>query len=129
MAASRAKERSDAAFNPEEGTVKRAAQWLCLTAAAAALSAGVSQAQNYPVKVVKFVVTYPAGGSSDAMARIIGAPLGEMWGQQVIVDSRPGAAGAIGMDYAAKQPADGYTCLLGNVGPVVANPLLQEVNY
>jgi tripartite-type tricarboxylate transporter receptor subunit TctC len=75
------------------------------------------------------VVTYPAGGSSDAMARIIGAPLGEMWGQQVIVDSRPGAAGAIGMDYAAKQPADGYTFLLGNFGPVVANPLLQKVNY
>jgi tripartite-type tricarboxylate transporter receptor subunit TctC len=63
------------------------------------------------------------------MARIIGAPLGEMWGQQVIVDSRPGAAGAIGMDYAAKQPADGYTFLLGNFGPVVANPLLQKVNY
>jgi tripartite-type tricarboxylate transporter receptor subunit TctC len=88
-----------------------------------------AHAQNYPVKVVRFVVTYPAGGSSDAMARIIGAPLGEMWGQQVIVDSRPGAAGAIGMDYAAKQAPDGYTFLLGNFGPVVANPLLQKVNY
>jgi tripartite-type tricarboxylate transporter receptor subunit TctC len=92
------------------------------------MSASV-QAQNYPAKFVKFVVTYPAGGSSDAMARIIGAPLGDMWGQQVIVDSRPGAAGAIGMEYAAKQPADGYTFLLGNFGPVVANPLLQKVNY
>jgi tripartite-type tricarboxylate transporter receptor subunit TctC len=109
--------------------VKRAAQWLCFAAAAAALSAGVSQAQNYPTKLVKFVVTYPAGGSSDAMARIIGAPLGEMWGQQVLIDSRPGAAGAIGMEYAAKQPADGYTFLLGNFGPVVANPLLQKVGY
>jgi tripartite-type tricarboxylate transporter receptor subunit TctC len=93
------------------------------------MSAGISQAQNYPTKTVKFVVTYPAGGSSDAMARIIGAPLGEMWGQQVLVDSRPGAAGAIGMEYAAKQPADGYTFLLGNFGPVVANPLLQKVSY
>jgi tripartite-type tricarboxylate transporter receptor subunit TctC len=109
--------------------VKRAAQWLVFSAAAAAMSAGVSQAQNYPVKTVRFVVTYPAGGSSDAMARIIGAPLTEMWGQQVIVDSRPGAAGAIGMEYAAKQPPDGYTFLLGNFGPVVANPLLQKVNY
>ena len=90
---------------------------------------GAAHAQNYPVKIVRFVVTYPAGGSSDAMARIIGAPLTEMWGQQVIVDSRPGAAGAIGMEYAAKQPADGYTFLLGNFGPVVANPLLQKVNY
>lgn len=98
-------------------------------AAIAAVCAGAAHAQNYPVKVVRFVVTYPAGGSSDAMARIIGAPLTEMWGQQVIVDSRPGAAGAIGMEYAAKQPADGYTFLLGNFGPVVANPLLQKVNY
>ncbi|MDB5905092.1 MAG: hypothetical protein JWM26_3970, partial [Betaproteobacteria bacterium] len=93
------------------------------------MATGVSQAQNYPTKLVKFVVTYPAGGSSDAMARIIGAPLGELWGQQVLVDSRPGAAGAIGMEYAAKQPADGYTFLLANFGPVVANPLLQKVNY
>ena len=110
--------------------MKHARTWLaCAAAAAAACVSGTVHAQNYPVKVVKFVVTYPAGGSSDAMARIIGAPLGEMWGQQVIVDSRPGAAGAIGMDYAAKQPADGYTFLLGNFGPVVANPLLQKVNY
>ena len=109
--------------------MKHAAKWLACAAAAAGLSAGLSQAQNYPVKTVRFVVTYPAGGSSDAMARIIGAPLTEMWGQQVIVDSRPGAAGAIGMEYAAKQPPDGYTFLLGNFGPVVANPLLQKVNY
>jgi tripartite-type tricarboxylate transporter receptor subunit TctC len=102
---------------------------LLACAAAAAVLCGTAQAQNYPVKTVRFVVTYPAGGSSDAMARIVGAPLTEMWKQQVIVDSRPGAAGAIGMEYAAKQPADGYTFLLGNFGPVVANPLLQKVNY
>jgi tripartite-type tricarboxylate transporter receptor subunit TctC len=102
--------------------------WLA-SAAAAVCVAAPAHAQNYPAKFVKFVVTYPAGGSSDAMARIIGAPLGDIWGQQVIVDSRPGAAGAIGMEYAAKQPADGYTFLLGNFGPVVANPLLQKVNY
>ena len=99
--------------------------------AAAMLAGGTTQAQaqNYPSKVVRFVVTYPAGGSSDAMARIIGARLTDIWGQQVIVESRPGAAGAIGMEYAARQPADGYTFLLGNFGPVVANPLLTKVNY
>lgn len=96
---------------------------------AAAVACGAAQAQNYPNKFVKFVVTYPAGGSSDAMARIIGQRLTEIWGQQVVVESRPGAAGAIGMEYAAKQPADGYTFLLGNFGPVVANPLLTKVNY
>jgi tripartite-type tricarboxylate transporter receptor subunit TctC len=110
--------------------VKHAGKWLACTAAAASVfSASASAQQAYPTKFVRFVVTYPAGGSSDAMARIIGAPLGELWGQQVIVDSRPGAAGAIGMEYAAKQPADGYTFLLGNFGPVVANPLLTKVSY
>jgi tripartite-type tricarboxylate transporter receptor subunit TctC len=110
--------------------VKHAATWLAWAAAAASMFSAAAPAQQaYPTKLVRFVVTYPAGGSSDAMARIIGAPLGELWGQQVIVDSRPGAAGAIGMEYAAKQPPDGYTFLLGNFGPVVANPLLQKVNY
>lgn len=109
--------------------MKHARTRVACAVAAAALCGGVAHAQTYPNKLVRFVVTYPAGGSSDAMARIIGAPLGEMWGQQVIVDSRPGAAGAIGMDYAAKQAPDGYTFLLGNFGPVVANPLLTKVNY
>ncbi|MES2564327.1 MAG: tripartite tricarboxylate transporter substrate binding protein [Pseudomonadota bacterium] len=106
-----------------------AGKWLIVTAAAAGFFFSTAHAQNYPNRLVRFVVTYPAGGSSDAMARIIGAPLGELWGQQVLIEQKPGAAGAIGMEYAAKQPADGYTFLLGNFGPVVANPLLTKVNY
>jgi tripartite-type tricarboxylate transporter receptor subunit TctC len=91
--------------------------------------AGAGIAQNYPAKLVRFVVTYPPGGSSDVMARIIGAQLSEYWGQQVIVESRPGADGSIGTEYAARQPADGYTFLLANFGPIVAKPLLTKVNY
>jgi len=102
---------------------------LFIGAAVAAALAGVVQAQSYPTKIVRFVVTYPGGGSSDVMARIIGQKLTDAWGQQCLVESKPGAAGAIGMEYAAKQPPDGYTMLLGNFGPVVANPLLQKVNY
>ena len=97
--------------------------------AVTALTSGVVQAQAYPSKPVRFVVTYPAGGSSDAMARIIGTKLTEYWGQQVLVDSRPGAAGAVGMEYASKQAPDGYTFLLGNFGPVTANPLMTRVKY
>jgi len=88
-----------------------------------------AQAQTYPNKFVKFIVTYPPGGSSDVMARIIGQKLTEYWGQLVIVESKPGADGSIGMEYASKQPADGYTFLLGNFGPVVAKPLLAKVSY
>jgi tripartite-type tricarboxylate transporter receptor subunit TctC len=104
-------------------------RWFGAAAVATALTCGVAQAQNYPAKTVRFVVTYPAGGSSDAMARIIGVKLTEYWRQQVLVESRPGAAGAVGMEYAAKQPADGYTFLLGNFGPVTANPLMNPVKY
>jgi tripartite-type tricarboxylate transporter receptor subunit TctC len=102
----------------------------CVFLAAAAVICGAAHAQPaYPVKPVRFIVTYPPGGSSDVMARIIGKQLTEYWGQQVLVDSRPGADGAIGMEYASKQPADGYTFLLGNFGPVVAKPLLDNVSY
>jgi tripartite-type tricarboxylate transporter receptor subunit TctC len=97
--------------------------------AVSALASAAVQAQAYPSKPVRFVVTYPAGGSSDVMARIIGKKLTELWGQNVLVESRPGAAGAVGMEYAAKQAPDGYTFLLGNFGPVLANPLLNKVNY
>jgi tripartite-type tricarboxylate transporter receptor subunit TctC len=86
-------------------------------------------AQPYPAKPVKLVVTYPPGGSSDLMARILGQKLAELWGQPVIIESKPGAAGSIGMDYAAHQPPDGYSFVIGNLGPVTVNPLLSKVPY
>jgi len=85
--------------------------------------------QTYPGKPVKLIVTYPPGGSSDLMARVFGAKLAELWGQQVIVESKPGAAGSIGMDFAARQPPDGYSFVIGNLGPVAVNPLLSQVPY
>ncbi|MBM3372258.1 MAG: tripartite tricarboxylate transporter substrate binding protein [Betaproteobacteria bacterium] len=111
--------------------MNRITRSLGVLAGAAAMFASVHAAaqQAYPTRAVRFVVTYPAGGSSDVMARIIGKKLTELWGQQVLVDSRPGAAGAVGMEYAAKQPADGHVFLLGNFGPVLANPLLNKVKY
>jgi tripartite-type tricarboxylate transporter receptor subunit TctC len=93
------------------------------------LVCGTAFAQSYPTKPVRLIVTYPPGGSSDLMARVFGAKLGELWGQQVIIESKPGAAGAVGMDYSARQPADGYTFVIGNSGPVAINPLLSNVPY
>jgi tripartite-type tricarboxylate transporter receptor subunit TctC len=100
-----------------------------VSSAALAQTASTGSGQAYPNKLVRFVVTYPPGGSSDVMARILGQQLTEFWGQQVIVESRPGADGSIGTEYAARQPADGYTFLLANFGPIVAKPLLAKVNY
>src|SRR6185436_6836270 len=90
---------------------------------------GTALAQSYPTKPVKLIVTYPPGGSSDLMARVFGAKLAQIWGQQVVVESKPGAAGAIGTEYTARQPADGYTFMIGNSGPVAINPLLSQVPY
>jgi tripartite-type tricarboxylate transporter receptor subunit TctC len=97
--------------------------------AALALACGAADAQTYPSKPVRMVVTYPPGGSSDLMGRIVAQKLSDLWGQQVIVENKSGAAGSIGMDYAAKLPADGYSFVIGNFGPVATNPILSKVPY
>jgi len=96
---------------------------------AAALAGAPALAQAYPAKPVKLIVTYPPGGSSDLLARVFGQKLSEVWGQPVIVESKPGAAGSIGMEYASKQPPDGYSFVVGNIGPATVNPLLSKLNY
>ncbi|HEY0417930.1 MAG TPA: tripartite tricarboxylate transporter substrate binding protein [Acetobacteraceae bacterium] len=102
----------------------------CLVALACACTAPmVVQAQAFPSRPVHLVVTYPAGGSSDLMARIMGEKLQQLWGQPVIIDNKPGAAGSIGMEYAARQAADGYSFVVGNLGPVAVNPLITKVPY
>jgi tripartite-type tricarboxylate transporter receptor subunit TctC len=90
---------------------------------------GSAFAQSYPTKPVRLIVTYPPGGSSDLMSRVYGGKLAEIWGQQVIIESKPGAAGSIGMEFAARQPNDGYTFVVGNLGPVAVNPLLSKEPY
>src|SRR6266576_3655538 len=93
------------------------------------MACGTAFAQSYPTKPVRLIVSYPPGGSSDLMARVFGAKLTELWGQQVIVESKPGAAGAIGTEYTARQPADGYSFMIANLGPIAVNPLLSSVPY
>ena len=93
------------------------------------IACGSAFAQAFPSKPVRLIVTYPPGGSSDLMARILGQKLSELWGQQVIVESKPGAGGAIGMEFAARQAPDGYTFVVGNIQPAAVNPLLSKVPY
>ena len=95
----------------------------------AVLPSSAVLAETYPSKPVRLIVTYPPAGSSDLMGRILGQKLAELWGQPVIVENKPGAAGSIGMDYAAHQPPDGYSFVIGNLGPVAVNPLLSKVPY
>ncbi|MBL8380698.1 MAG: tripartite tricarboxylate transporter substrate binding protein [Burkholderiales bacterium] len=80
------------------------------------------RAQDYPARPVRIVIPYPPGGASDVTARLLAQKLGEFWGQQVIADNRPGANGIVALEHVAKQPADGYTLLMANLGPNAINP-------
>ncbi len=78
----------------------------------AALHGAGSYAQQYPVKAIRFISPYPAGGGNDTLLRILGDKLGEQMGQRVIVDNRPGANTIVGTELLVKSPPDGYTFIL-----------------
>ena len=77
-------------------------------------------AQNYPTRPVKFLVGYGAGGGADALARILAAKLNESLGQQVLVENRPGASGAVAADVLIRSAPDGYTLYFGESGALIA---------
>jgi len=97
-------------------------RWLLVLAPL--LLCGGTLAQGYPSRPIRIVVPFPPGGTSDILSRLIGPRLTEKWGQPVIVESRPGAAGAIAMELTAKSPPDGYTLVLTDVGTLVILPVL-----
>jgi len=76
----------------------------------------------YPSKPIRMIVPFAPGGASDFVARIIAPRLGELLGQQIVVENKAGASGNIGMEAAAKSPPDGYTIYLGNIGTIAINP-------
>jgi len=77
---------------------------------------------QYPNKPIRMIVPFAPGGASDFVGRILQPRMGELLGQQIVVENRPGASGNIGLDAAAKAAPDGYTLFLGNVGSVALNP-------
>ena len=102
---------------------KRRFLWACALAATAALPAA-ALAERFPERPISFVVPFPPGGPTDAMARTLAISLTETLGQSVIVENKAGAGGNIGADLVAKSPADGYTVLLGIDTTFTINPHL-----
>ena len=96
--------------------------FIAVILAAVAPVATAQGAAKYPAKPVRLVVPFPAAGTTDLLARAVAQKLSEAWGQQVIVDNRPGAGGNIGSELVAKAAPDGYTLLMGTVGTHAINP-------
>src|ERR1044071_6279262 len=95
-------------------------------AVAAFAIAPSAHAQDFPAKPVRFIVPYAAGGSGDLLARLLGDKLARIWGQQPVIDNKPGAGGLIGTEAAAKADPDGYTIYLATDGPVTIAPTLHK---
>ena len=97
---------------------------LCLSGFLSAASA-----QTYPTRAITIIVPFPAGGSADTLARLLGARLSEKFGQPVVVDNKPGVGGNIGTDLVAKAAPDGYTLLLAPSSIAIAPHLYKKLTY
>jgi tripartite-type tricarboxylate transporter receptor subunit TctC len=95
---------------------------MCLLMCATAVYAQ----QAYPTKPLRMVMSFPAGGPTDIVGRLIGQKLTEAWGQNVMIDNRPGGGGMIGATLAAKAPPDGYTMYLGGIATLAIAPFVQK---
>jgi tripartite-type tricarboxylate transporter receptor subunit TctC len=98
-------------------------------AIAIACSATPAPAQTFPVKPVRMIVPYAAGGGADIVGRLVAQRLGDGWGQTVVVDNRPGASGNIGTEIVARAPADGYTLLLVGPNHTVNSSLYSKIAF
>jgi tripartite-type tricarboxylate transporter receptor subunit TctC len=103
---------------------------ICSIAAAGWLCAAGAWAQSFPVKPVRYVIPFPAGTSNDIVGRLLTDRLTHLWGQQVVVENRPGASGTIGAAYVAKSAPDGYTLLHCNIAPNAISPsMIAKLPY
>lgn len=108
-------------------TVRRFLLLTCLSITSVFCQA--QTAASYPNKTIKIVVPFAAGGSTDALARMLAQKLTNAWGQTVIVENKPGAGATLGADYVAKAPADGYTLLMGAAHHTIAQNVYKNLPY
>jgi len=98
-------------------------------ACCAALTAGAAGAQEYPMRAVRMVISFPPGGGSDLVARVLAQKLTAALGQTVVTDNRPGASGNIAAELAARAPADGYTVLFTNSSLSISPALYRKLSF
>jgi tripartite-type tricarboxylate transporter receptor subunit TctC len=106
--------------------IKSIASLLLSSVLGCVLSAHAQNAQEYPSKPVKIVVSFTAGGTTDIIARSVGLNLTEQLKQPFVIENKPGAGGNIGTEMVVRSPADGYTVTIASVGPIAINPTLYK---
>ncbi len=109
--------------------MRKPTKWFLMLSVPLALQSAAALGQAYPIKPVRLVVPYAAGGATDSYARVLGPRFSEAWGQQVIVENRPGAGGNIGAAIVAKATPDGYSILLNTSGQAIAPALYRKLTY
>src|SRR5438552_6692057 len=97
-----------------------------LTVAALAILGSAAHAQTYPIRPVRIVVAFSAGGTTDILARSVGQQLAERLKQPFVIENRPGAGGNIGTELVVRSAPDGYTLIVDSVGPIAVNPTLYK---
>jgi len=88
-----------------------------------------AQAQQYPAKPIRLIVPFVAGGSADVLSRVLAQRLTQQYGQQVVVENRPGSGGHVGAEAAARAAPDGYTIVFGTIGIHAAYTIYSKLNY
>src|SRR4030095_5325190 len=100
-----------------------ATAWLAIVPA-------IAHAQSYPIRPVRIVVAFSAGGTTDLLARSVGQQLSDRLKQPFVVENKPGAGGNIGTEFVVRSAPDGYTLIVDSVGPIAVNPTLyKSLNY
>jgi tripartite-type tricarboxylate transporter receptor subunit TctC len=109
-----------------EATMRSGPVWLAALIAGGAVASPHAIAQPFPAKPIRIVIPFSSGSTADILSRTIGIKLTEAWGQQIVVESRAGAAGSIAASHVARAPADGYTLLMGGASTLGTNGLLYR---
>jgi tripartite-type tricarboxylate transporter receptor subunit TctC len=123
----------DPGFRRDDGLVKEAAVLryfvAVLVVSLASIFSSVSTAQNYPQRPIRIIALSSPGSGPDIVGRLVGSKLTEAWGQQVIVDPRPGATGIVGAEIASKSPPDGYTLVIITSQAVIVSVMYDNLKY
>ena len=116
-------------MNPTSQHRRRVITAACISLVASVGFASTALAQAWPSKPITLIVPFPAGGTTDVLARSLAEPLAKALGQPVIVESKPGAGATIGADFVAKAKPDGYTLLVGAVHHTIATSVYKKPPY